>query len=103
MTTTADPFDRRLDALATSLAADRGGDAELVRRFVIVRRGADDEPAVYLVGMQTAGHAVACTERGRRLHRAARAEGILSHVGSAEEAHLIWLDPGPGDGAGNGG
>jgi hypothetical protein len=65
---------------------------EVPRRFAIFTYGADEEPELYLWGIQTAERAVAFSPCGGASHRSGSAESIERLLNIAMDADLVWLD-----------
>lgn len=70
---------------------------EVPRRFAIFTYDADDEPELYLWGIQTARRALAFHHTGTSIHRATTADAIRDRVDLIMDTSLVWLDPNPSD------
>lgn len=68
---------------------------DVPRRFAIFTYDADDEPELYLWGLQTAEHAIGCHRSGASTHRADTTERIRHTIDRAMDATLVWLDSDP--------
>lgn len=68
---------------------------EVPRRFAIFRSD-DDDPELYLWGLQTADRAVAF-DSGGGVRRSPSAERIADRVDMVVDAYLVWLDPAADD------
>lgn len=66
---------------------------EVPRRFAIFTYDAEEEPELYLWGIQTADRALAFSPTGASTHRSATAARIEGLVNLARDANLVWLDP----------
>jgi hypothetical protein len=69
---------------------------EVPRRFAIFCGDGDDEPELYVWGLQTADRAVAFNAGGG-MHRSVSAERIANLVDLVATAYLVWLDDDPDD------
>jgi hypothetical protein len=65
---------------------------EVPRRFAIFTYDADDEPELYLWGLQIAERAFAFSPNGGTTHRSGTAERMERVLNLAMDADLVWLD-----------